>query len=271
MSGFAAEWLALREPADRRARDAGVLAAVVGHFAGRDEVTVTDLACGTGATLRALAARLPAAQAWHLVDHDPALLDAIVGRSRPVLPAGRRIALHPRNADLRDGVEAVLARDTDLVTATAFLDLASRDWIDSLAAAAAARRLPVYMALSYDGHTACAPPDPMDAAVLAAFNAHQRRDKGLGGALGPDAAAAAVAAFRAQGFRIREGRSDWQLGAGQATLQKRLVLGWHAAVSEQGGLGRRALDDWLARRLAEIAAGAVRVRVGHQDLWAVPP
>ena len=54
MSGFSAEWLALREPYDRRARNADVLDAVRRHFAGQTAIAVVDLACGTGSTVRAL-------------------------------------------------------------------------------------------------------------------------------------------------------------------------------------------------------------------------
>ena len=75
MSGFAADWLALREPADRAARDPRLLDAVVAWLARSARPTVTDLACGTGSTLRAIAPRLAGPQAWRLVDHDPALLE----------------------------------------------------------------------------------------------------------------------------------------------------------------------------------------------------
>ena len=54
MSGFSAEWLALREPYDAKARNAAVLDAVASAFRGEPSVSVVDLACGTGATLRAL-------------------------------------------------------------------------------------------------------------------------------------------------------------------------------------------------------------------------
>jgi trans-aconitate methyltransferase len=76
MSGFSAEWLALREPADRRARSRALVAELRSVFAGRDTAAVIDLGCGTGSNLRALAASLPRRQSWRLVDRDPALLSA---------------------------------------------------------------------------------------------------------------------------------------------------------------------------------------------------
>ncbi len=53
MSGFSADWLALREPFDLRARSCTVLDAVASYFERRHSVRVVDLACGTGSTLRA--------------------------------------------------------------------------------------------------------------------------------------------------------------------------------------------------------------------------
>ena len=53
MSGFSSSWLTLREPYDRRARNAAVLDAVAAWAAERPSVAVVDLACGLGSTLRA--------------------------------------------------------------------------------------------------------------------------------------------------------------------------------------------------------------------------
>lgn len=50
--GFAPQWLALREPADRAARDTALLARAA-HLAGPAPVIV-DLGAGTGASVRAL-------------------------------------------------------------------------------------------------------------------------------------------------------------------------------------------------------------------------
>src|SRR5436190_1510937 len=74
MSGFSAEWLALRESYDLRARNPIVLDAVVASFASLDATNVIDLACGSGSTVRALSPRLPSRQRWDLVDNDQRLL-----------------------------------------------------------------------------------------------------------------------------------------------------------------------------------------------------
>src|SRR5262249_45072673 len=61
---FSAGWLTLREPYDRRARNAAVLGAVAAWAAQRQSVSVVDLACGLGSTLRSVTERLPKRQSW---------------------------------------------------------------------------------------------------------------------------------------------------------------------------------------------------------------
>lgn len=270
MSGFAADWLALREPADHRARAPGLLDAAVALLAHVGRPTITDLACGTGSTLRAIAPRLAGPQAWRLVDHDDALL-ARAARAAEGAQAAGSLQVETLRADLATGLDAVLALDADLVATSAFLDLVSDDWLARWVEALRRHRRPVYAALSYDGRVACAPHDPLDAEVLAAFDAHQRGDKGLGGALGPAAADAAARRLRAAGYSVARARADWRLGADDAELQRRLVGGWRDAVAETGRVHGAALDAWHARRLAAIDAGASTLVVGHVDLFAVPP
>ena len=89
---FSADWLALREPYDARARNPAVLDALAAALADRGSVAIVDLACGTGATLRAIASRLPRRQRWRLVDHDLALL----ARASSAPAAGDRCRDGPR-------------------------------------------------------------------------------------------------------------------------------------------------------------------------------
>lgn len=270
MSGFAADWLALREPADRAARDPRLLDAVVAWLARSARPTVTDLACGTGSTLRAIAPRLAGPQAWRLVDHDPALLER-AARAGGSVAADAALTVETLRADLATGLEAVVALDADLVATSAFLDLVSDDWLARWVGAALRHRRALYAALSYDGRVDCAPRDPLDGEVLAAFDAHQRRDEWLGGALGPAAATVAARRLAEAGFEVAIARADWRLDAADGALQRRLVAGWHEAVAQTGRVDAAALDAWLARRLGAIDAGRSRLVVGHLDLFATPP
>ena len=74
MSGFSADWLTLREPADHRARNPALVEALARHLGGR-AVRVTDLGCGTGSNLRALAPLVaefgPARMAFCTDDREP--------------------------------------------------------------------------------------------------------------------------------------------------------------------------------------------------------
>jgi len=260
---FSAEWLALREPYDLRARNAAVLDAVAAAFAGRPAVAVVDLACGTGSTLRALSSRLPARQDWRLVDNDLSLLARAGEGAKP----GVRVTATP--VDLAHDLELALDGPLDLVTTSALLDLVSGGWLERLAVEAAARRLPVYAALSYDGRIAFDPADPGDAEIVAAFNAHQRRDKGFGPALGPAAAQAAIDLFERVGYATRHGEADWSFAPADRAIQNETLAGFATAAREMG----RPLTEiasWLARRSDLIAAGRSSIRIGHVDLFAWP-
>ncbi|TVP73037.1 MAG: methyltransferase domain-containing protein [Rhodobacteraceae bacterium] len=254
--GFSAEWLSLREPADHAARDRALALQAV-RVAGARPVIV-DLGSGTGSTLRALGADMGPGARWHLVDHDANLLAQAAERA-----GGANMQTHI--CDLTD-LDALPLVDATLVTASALLDLCSEAWLAGLAQRLAARGLPFYAALSYDGVMGWDPADRADGAVVAAFNAHQRGDKGFGPALGPEARAAAGRIFADQGYVLHEADSPWQLGPDQAALQDAFLGGVGDAATEAGAAEAR---DWLARRRACIAQSACRI--GHSDLLAVPP
>ena len=257
MTGFSADWLALRQPADRRARDPALVARLAGYFAGRARLRVLDLGAGTGASLRALAPVLGAGQHWVLADNDPALL------ARAEAPEG--VTLERRRADLGGDLAELFDPAPDLVTASALFDLGGAAWIEALAGRAAACGAVLYAALSYDGREEWHPPHPLDAEVLAAFHADQRRDKGLGPALGPDAHAHLAACLDGHGYRVAEAPSDWVLTPpADAALIAALAEGTAAAVASR--IGAERAGAWRAAR-----AGATRVTVGHRDLLALPP
>ena len=196
MSGFSADWLALREPYDLRARNSAVLDAVTAFFERRTSLNVVDLACGTGSTLRAISPRLPARQSWTLMDNDLDLLARAA--SAPPKPG---IAVTAVPLDLNQQLEAAFEGKVDLVTTSALLDLVSEAWLHRLAVAVTDFSIPFYAALSYDGRVTFTPPDPFDAAIARSVDAHQHTDKGFGPALGPAAADFALTRFEALGSR----------------------------------------------------------------------
>ncbi|MBW8270936.1 class I SAM-dependent methyltransferase [Caldovatus aquaticus] len=286
--GFDADWLALREPFDARARDAALAARLARALPARPRLL--DLGAGTGALTRWLGHFLGRAQAWTLVDADAALIErafaTIAERAegigwRATWPGRRTLLVHaPHGAWRVEGLVADLAAApenlplgaADAVVCSALCDLASRDWIGRVAAACAARRLPFYAALTVSGRARFAPPHPADALVARGFRRDQGRDKGLGGAaLGPDAAAALRAAFAAHGYTVHAAPSDWVVAPRERAMAEALALGHARAAMAQERRAAPRISEWLAARLRLAEAGRLAVRVPHRDLLALPP
>jgi hypothetical protein len=263
VSGFSAEWLALRDPYDARARSATVRDAVAGAWRDHTSIAVVDLACGAGASLRALSPYLPARQSWRLVDNDLGLL-----ARTPALAEPPRLTVQARPVDLARDLELALDGPLDLITCSALLDLVSAAWVERLAVEAAARALPVYAALSYDGRAVLDPAHAFDAEMVAAVNRHQRRDKGFGPALGPQAAAFAVAQFEEVGYTVMHDRSDWMLGPQDGVIQDAILTGWAGAARELGDVPLEQIAAWFTHRREQRAQA--RLQIGHIDFFAAP-
>ena len=258
---IAADWLALREPADTRTRDAvaaDLLPLLLARLPeGADPgLRIVDLGAGTGANLRWLAPRLPHPdrQHWLLVDHDPGLL-----AKGPVDATAVR-------ADVVD-LTTVLAEHggADLITAAALLDLLHPGEVEAIVDAVVKAGVPALFTLSVTGEVELDPADEQDGPLAASFDAHQRRD----GRLGPDAGPAAATLFQDRGWTVIEVRTPWLLTAAD---HPELVHAWlegrvEAAVEHQPDLASAAAE-WLARRLGQPGLTA---RIGHVDVLALPP
>jgi hypothetical protein len=265
MSGFSAEWLALREPHDLAARNPAVLDAVTRSFKSAASLDVVDLACGSGSTVRALHEHLPAQQNWDLVDNDADLLALACTRHHE-----KGITLKPVHLDLARNVEAALGGKVSLVAISALLDLVSQKWLDRFLREIAARHLPVYAALTYDGRTDLSPSDAFDGQIVSAVHAHQLTDKGFGPALGPSAASSAIKALRALGYLVIDGESDWMFRPDDRQIQNEMLEGWANAAREMGTLSEADIADWLSRRKVMVSKGLSSMRIGHVDFFAVP-
>ncbi len=265
MSGFDADWLALREPADRAARDGGLVALLAAHLErpAKKPASLLDIGCGTGSTWRSLHAALPASTRWQLLDYDPLLLAAAEQRIGP--DAGVLFRRH----DLND-LAGLPLQGVDAVTASALFDLCSEDFCRKFVARLAEHRCALYAALSYDGTTAWLPAHPLDGRALADFNRHQRTDKGFGPALGPDATEVLRTELEAAGYTVHIADSCWSMGPDQAALQLAFLNGFETPLREIGGLSSAEVDDWLSFRRAHTLEAATSCRVGHLDLLALP-
>lgn len=269
MSGFSAAWLALREPADRAARDGGLTDRLAGALAGRKRLAIVDLGTGSGSNIRLLAPRLPGPQEWLLIDNDPALLAAAGASARTLTDRdGRPLAVRSRLHDLsQPGWEDALA-GADLVTMSALLDLVSAEFVARLARAA--KGSAILAALTVDGGMACLPEDRLDEAVFTAFRHHMAGDKGFGPSLGTRAGEVAASLLEAEGFQVELAPADWHVTRDQPELLAALLEGWIEAVRETGLVADHDLARWAERRRGEAAAGSLELRVGHVDLLALP-
>ena len=258
---FAADWLALREPADHRARPDTLINPLNAAIATSDAVRVLDLGAGTGSNYRYLAPKLIRPQRWTLYDHDPALLAHTANEN----------GVKPLAGDLQALIgpygQSLLA-ETDLITASALLDLVSAAWLTALIEQIAARRIPALFALSYNGHIESIPATVADQALVQAINTHQRNDKGFGPALGPDASDYCAERFRQHGYRVYLADSPWQLGPSEVELQQLLVTGWVQAASQAQPDHAAAFAQWQQDHLQQISHK--RLHVGHQDILALP-
>ena len=190
------DWLDLRERADAAARSRDLVTRLRRRLPAAGPLVVHDLACGSGSMGRWLAPLLPGPQHWILHDRDPDLLPLA-----EVETPGGAVTVETRLSDVTRLDPEDLAGAT-LVTASALLDLLTRDELARLIHACAGAGCPVLFALSVTGRVQLLPPDPLDARIAAAFNEHQRRLTPRGRLLGPDAVEAAAAAFRAVGAEV---------------------------------------------------------------------
>ena len=280
-AAFDAGWLSLRESVDHRSRSASLIDTLVRRRPELDSWRILDLGSGTGSNFRYIAPRIPAPQEWTLLDRDAALLEQAGSGTPPV-----RVRTIVGNL-ASEGL--ALVAGSHLVTASALLDLVSRRWLTKLVTCCRTHDCAVLFSLTYDGEicwratpgsrpASSTPgeqtggtPDPLDALVREAVNEHQRREKGLGPALGPGAGHATVELLHAAGYETRTALSPWRLGpGGDAPLAQRLVRGWQAAAAEMRPGERQALWHWAERKFRLIEEGSFEVHVGHQDVLGLP-
>lgn len=300
MSAFDAAWLALREPHDLRARDAGLadrFAAAVAAGSSRP-VRILDLASGTGASLRALAPVIGVDQHWTLVDHD----DGLVRRQAVEIArwaAGRRWAVDAAQGqpaadpafvvlattsrgtarwtvachrlDLAHGLEALDPAAYDGVTTSAFLDLVSSAWLERFARVLHSAARPLLAVLSADGIRTWDPALPGDATVLAAFERHQSRDKGFGPALGAAAPHRLAELLVDAGHGVMLAPSPWRIGPDDPAMLRPLLDDTLRAAAEADPDRAERFRSWAAERTRLLDAGRMSLTVGHVDLFALPP
>jgi len=248
-----------------------------------------DLGAGTGSLFRFLAPMIGRPQRWVFADADEKLLQAglvrtaqwaerhgLVARfSRGPRPSGLTVQaplgpwrIETLPVDLAEAPRGLPLAEADAVVCSALLDLVSRRWMERLFARL---QQPFYASLSVDGRDGWFPRDLADLALRRAFARDQRRDKGLGLALGAEAAPTALQILAARGYETYEAASDWRIARGEVRLS-RLFAGMTAQAALQGEPERRrSFEAWMAARNRQATAGKLAIRIGHRDILAFPP
>lgn len=265
MTGFSAEWLALREPVDAESRDPELTTQLVEWRQQFNTLSVLDLASGAGANFRFLAPMLGGKQRWRLIDHDSELLAQSDDVSLTELWPIERHCL-----DLVGDRGSLDFHGVQLVTASALIDLTSADWLEWLAQRCWEAQAAVFIALSYDGVLVWEPALKGDERVREWVNRHQNTNKGFGPALGPRAAPEFKTMLERLDYRVELRPSPWRLGAEQLAMQTALLKGWVDAVREIAPDLTSWLNEWAAQRRDLIRQGHSRLLVGHWDLFAQP-
>ena len=257
------EWLVLREPADAAARSVELVERLERHLRAADRLVIHDLGGGSGAMGRWLAPRLPGPQHWVVHDRDAGLLELALADPPGPAADGAAVTVETRRSDITRLAPGDLA-GASLIVASALLDMLTADELARmLGACIAVERCPILLAMTVAGRFTLTPADPLDAQIVAAFNAHQRR----GGRLGPDAVEAAVQQLPGE-VLVRP--SPWRLGPTHAELMTQWFGGSVAAACEQEPALTAEAGAYRDRRLAQAAAGELTVTVDHADLLVLP-
>ena len=176
----------------------------------------------------------------------------------------RRVTVEPVVADAID-YAADVTPTHDLLVGAALLDILDRDALGTLLGTVAPGGR-YYFPITFDGATRFRPPHPADRDVERRYHDH------MDGKPGGDSRAGGVVLDRLQ--RLDEttllgvAGSDWVVRpadgaypADEAYFLRHILDTVESAVDEMGGVD--GLDDWLARRREQVAAGDL-VYMTHQ-------
>lgn len=260
MSETVYDWLATRETTDARSRNQE-LAAQFASIVGPDDLIV-DLGCGTGANIRYLRSYFPSQQKWLGIDKDSDMLR-------------RAIDCYPEpwftiaQLDLASDLQRVPAGPGYAITASAFLDITSKDWLENFAHHC--RKTPLLIALSDISQPDWLPFDELDGPIRAQIESHQRSDHGFGPSLGPDAAEYLANQLRLQGCKVKLGRSDWILYSHDYTLISMIIGGVARRVQNSANaLDASDVQRWERLRREQLWRGELSLSIKHLDLLSQP-
>src|SRR5262249_36156887 len=148
----------------------------------------------------------------------------------------------------------------DAVVCSALLDLTSRAWMLRLFANL---HVPFYAGMTVNGRDAWVPRHSADGAVRTAFRRDQRRDKGLGSALGNNASETALRLLAARGFQTRMATSNWRIPNSARAVTSRFVQMTSLSACQSMPAQTRKIREWTNARLKQAAKARLSIRIGH--------
>ena len=284
--GFSPEWLTLREPADHIARSGRLTEQLAVWARVQAPLNIMEMGCGTGSNLRYLCPHLGHEQSWTLLDYDKALLKQLplsiqqwgsdkgidVDCSNDTITLSSKdfsARVRWQQADLANELDTLPFETTQLVTASALLDLTSQSWLQQLAAQCIQNQCASLFVLNYDGRISWQPEAQFDAQTADLLNEHQLGDKGFGPAMGP-LAGHTLAQLLSHRQQTLVEQSDWQITPQQQDLQTALIDGWLDAATQTAPDDAEALARWHRQRHQHIASMESVLTVGHNDILSLP-
>ncbi|RKR75247.1 SAM-dependent methyltransferase [Frondihabitans australicus] len=262
-----ADWLALREPEDARARSTDLARAAADLVRGGG--VVHDLGSGTGSMMRWLAPQIDGEQTWILHDADEPLLRRALHEPRPLGRRGQRVAAHGE-LGLLSRLEAADLRGARLVTASALLDVLTVADLRAIVDALVGAGVPAFLSLSVTGRVEQEPPHAADPQFERAFADHQRRDVAGRRFAGPDAADLTRHLVTEAGWQVDSASTFWRLDARQPQLLSEWLDGWLGAALEQEPALATTAPGYADLRRGQAARGELSAVVHHVDLLARP-
>jgi hypothetical protein len=284
---FSADWLVLREKLDWPARSRVLAEALAARL--KKNPCLLDLGAGTGSLFRFMAPIIGRSQTWIFADADELLLKTAVDRTAEwaernglgVTPHQERgkLSLSLRRStdewrietlvtDLGQVPHSLPLDVADAVVCSALLDLTSQAWMVRLFAGL---RVPFYAGITVNGLDTWAPHHRADAIVRTAFRRDQRRDKGLGSALGNDAGKTALGLLANLGFETRMATSDWRIPGSARAVSARLAQMTALSARQSAQALARKISEWTRARLKQSAKARLSIRIGHYDILGFPP
>jgi hypothetical protein len=284
---FSADWLALREKLDQPARNRMLVEALADRL--EKLPRLLDLGAGTGSLFRFMAPVIGRSQTWIFVDADESLLYGALDRTAEWAerngigvasfhgPGSLSLSLRTSAGewyietlvtDLAQVPHGLPLDAVDAVVCSALLDLVSRAWMVRLFTAL---RVPFYAGLTVNGHDAWLPQHSADPAVRTAFRRDQRRDKGLGSALGNDAGETALQLLGELGFQTHITTSDWCIPRCARAVTSRFTQMTGSSARQSMPAQARKIGEWTNARLKQAAKARLSIRIGHYDILGFPP